>query len=213
LLFQLIDNDERLVALGSKTAWTWDVKKGARLTSVPHEAGADSFRNGRLLSPDGRMLAVVDSERVGFRKEKALVPADVYDLRSGKLSAKLTAESMSIRSAVWSPDSKTLLTLSDWFSDKRTEMCFWDSETLAKRACFIKQGGLSWQVFSKDGKRFYGGFEVPGAQDGGAWLSIRDTKNGAVIYKIKLDKARYLFDSLFLSPSEIFLAQELVARR
>jgi WD40 repeat protein len=210
IFFQLPDEGQRLATLGKQNVQVWDTKKGALLSSIPHDAGKEGPPlYGRLMSPDGSKLVVVDAFRWGIRKEKTPVAANVYDLRTGKFLAKISGEKISVRNAEWSANGKTLATMSNNFSDaKETEVCFWDGDTLTKKGCLFQDGRVDWERISNDGKRFYAAIDastkwIPRVY----WFLVVDTENGNILTRIGLKDVAWT-GSASISPSGKFLVQD-----
>lgn len=89
---------------------TWDVPSGKFLASVLTGKGGRFYSRG--LSPDGRLLAVYDQHFKSWKSFAEESSIQLYDTRTGKLTAALTGRNMmwSDHQLVWSFDSKTLVT-------------------------------------------------------------------------------------------------------
>lgn len=86
-------------------------------------------------------------------KEKK-VWATAWDLETVKKTAVLERPTESIRDAEWSKNGATLLTSSGSYNVKRTEVCFWDGNSLTLGTCLLLKGDLLWHHLSADGKWF-----------------------------------------------------------
>ena len=151
---KFLDDERKVLLVGKNTIQIWDVAEGKLLEERPHEIQKLNKLDTIIkFSPDGRRGIVLDSFsfRV-FRKQKK-VSAGVYDLQTGKLITILERPTESIREAIWSENGKTLVTYSSDYNEKRTELCFWDGETLALRSAVMLKGGLEMPYLSRDGKR------------------------------------------------------------
>jgi WD40 repeat protein len=151
---KFLEDERKVLLVGKKTIQIWDVADGKLLEEHPHEIQKlNKLDTVIKFSPDGRRGIVLDSFsfRV-FRKQKK-VSAGVYDLQTGKLITILERPNESIREAMWSENGKTLITYSSDYNDKRTELCFWDGETLALRSAVMLKGDLDTPYLSRNGKR------------------------------------------------------------
>ncbi|HSK71462.1 MAG TPA: hypothetical protein VK892_07195 [Pyrinomonadaceae bacterium] len=134
----------------------WDVERGIRLESRPHEmVGFNRLDSALVLSPDGRKAIVLDTFNLKLSKifkKKAIVPATVWSLENGGQLAVLQRPDKPIRRARWSADSKTLVTFSSASGiDHGMEAAFWDGETLAYRGSIYAN---DWNYLTRDGKKF-----------------------------------------------------------
>ncbi len=189
VLSQFFDDDKKLLIIGKQTVRVWDTKSRKLLSEVSHEAGKDRhFDLGSRLSPDGSKLIVTDSFRWKFGKEKIQLGARVYDLTTGQFFAELKNDRNSVRTASWSANGQTLVTVDQTvFSsdEKETEACFWDGETLQKRTCVILPGKLDWDHLAKDGEKFFAGVSTSPPFYVADRIYILDTTTGTVLKNIE----------------------------
>lgn len=153
---KFLDEDRKLLLISKETIQLWDIPNFKLLESRTHQIPKlENIDMYVRISPEGTKAIVLDgfSRRI-IRKEKKVF-ATAWDLRTGKQIAVLERPIESIREAAWSEDGSTLVTYSDTFNDKRTEVSFWDGDTLALRSVIMMKGDLGFHKLSRDGMRFF----------------------------------------------------------
>jgi WD40 repeat protein len=210
-----LDGDQKVLLVGKKTIQVWDVPNAKLLEERPHEIpNLDDIGASVRISPDARRAIVVDSFTFRiFRKEKK-VSASVYDLQTGKLITVLERPTESIREAIWSANGETLITYSGIFNEKRTELCFWDGETLSLRNAVMLKGNLDFPYLSRDGKRLITSTEKLNIGVFSSGIAERSTvvwnaETGKVAQNIKIsdEESPYIWSLLGkISPDEKLFA-------
>ena len=183
---KFFDDDKKLVLIGIKSIQFWDVTKGKLLESHPHEIPNLSDTDSVItVSPDGQKAIVLDSLSWRLIRKEKKVSATVWDLQTGRQITVLERPTESIRAAGWSKNGETLVTYSGEFSDKRTEVCFWDGNDFKLRAAVLLQGYVNYKKLTDDGKVFLAKTDKMESYkfryDSGDYLSARDTTTAKLV--------------------------------
>lgn len=172
LYYELFEGGEKLRLFGERSIQVWDVKNNKVLESRPHEIENLWLAPRSDFSSDKSKFVALEYEAPRPEKDspKVIIPAKVYDARTGKLLAVLDKANKPVKAALWSENGKTLVTSSDEdfaryhgyrFSETGQilgntvgdiELSFWDGETLEHRASIITSN-LTWRYLTPDGEK------------------------------------------------------------
>ena len=168
------------------------------------------------ISPDGRRM-VLTGLNEGYTKTKneTKQAAFVFDLQTGKRIAKLEHPEQ-IRSASWSKNGKTLMTMDapavNLFT-RTLNISFWDGETFEHRHTITVEN-VTWIYLSNDGERFFAASGKPKnllgikyVADANSVVRIWKTLNGEVEDTIARSGAAFnpKTRDIEISPDEKFL--------
>lgn len=212
---KFLDGERTLLLVGTKSIQVWDVASASLLETRPHEIPElGKLDASVLISPDGRRAIAMDTFSWRLVRKEKKVTAGIYDLATGKLITVLERPTESIRHAEWSKNGETLVTYSGIYNDKRTEICFWDGETLRLRAAIMLRGTFRAPYLSRDGRRIItstefsetGTFKID--YNGETSTTLRNTETGGVEQTFTDQKGKSFHLWLFsekISPDEKFL--------
>ena len=144
---------KRILTASGKTARIWDAHTGLPLGQpMQHENGVQSA----IFSPDGKRILTIsstkESESAGWRGHWVMTIAStarIWDAHTGQPLGQPMQHENQVRSAIFSPDGKRIVTVS---SDNTIRI--WDAYTgqsLSQATLHI--GQIYSAVFSPDGKR------------------------------------------------------------
>lgn len=144
-----------LIAVGTTSIRHWEIATGRLILEVPHRiAAAEKWDASFSFSPDGRRAILTDSFSFRLIRREKKVSGRVVDLENGSVLKVLERPTESVREAEWSPDGRVLVTYSGRFNVKRTEICFWDGETLQLRVCTVLKGAIGLARLVDNGRHF-----------------------------------------------------------
>lgn len=219
LNYELLEGGAKLRIFGERSIQIWDVKNNKVLESREH--GIENLWTAPFggESPDRSKLLVLEFEASEKKKDApaVMVPAKVYDTRSGKLLAVLDKTTKPIKAALWSENGKTLVTASDNIFAKpfgyryheteqilgntvgETELSFWDGESLEHRAS-VKVNNLTWRYLTPDGEKLLTTsgpkrdvLGIPYASEKASTIDVWNTRSG------KLEKQLPIGDETFFT--------------
>jgi WD40 repeat protein len=215
---RLIDSQDRLLIIGEQKVQIRDVQNAQILDSFANKIPKiDSLVRFHTISPEGQRIISLDpadNRLTNIRKilsKRKKLPAIVWNLKTASQLAVLEGNFKSIRTATWSDNGKTLVTISRSFyagEDKETEICFWDDETYAKRDCALIDGYLGWNYLSRDGKRFFAALEISGYGATGGWIKIWDTEKAKFLHQFEAPGGIWGYNNNFISADEHFFATQ-----
>lgn len=156
---QYLERQNQLLLIGSKNLQLLDLTNFRVIETRPLEL---PFRD-RLpdydwaISPDGRYIVLLGLQELRTKtKTENKQAATILDLQTGKRIA-LLAHPDRIRTAMWSKNGKTLITLDHFYINSLTgtlNVSFWDGETFEHRKSITVEN-VTWIYLSNDGSRFF----------------------------------------------------------
>ncbi len=158
------------------SATLWDVNNKTRIAFLHHEARVWSAN----FSPDGKSVATAGADHF----------AGIWNSDDGSLVAKLEHPGKYIGFAMFSPDSKSLLTVSRNDPDHPNEFRLWDVATGTLRTPVMNYPGAIRDVaFDPSGDRFYaaaddGAVVIWNAQSGE--MDGEPLRHDASLYRLRL---------------------------
>lgn len=213
---QFSPDGTRLTLIGLKSIQTWDVASARLIESHPHEIVSldNFFKTSYVMSPDGSKVVTLDSVGRDGDKKEDRVNGYVYDVKTGKRIAVLERPDMSVRFAFWSENGETLVTFSGLYSQKRTEISFWNGADLSFRRS-IMVDGYTWHLLSRDGRRMFVGnggqikfLGLPAGPSNGNAIRVYDTRTAEVVKELNAGGAEFDIDfvATHVSSDERFIA-------
>lgn len=162
LQYKYLERENQLVIVGWKNIQLLDLTNFKTIDTWPlklpvAERLPDYLGRDWPISPDGRRMLLLGLDEARTKtKTETRQAAPVLDLRTGKRIALLDHPDR-IRSASWSRNGKTLMTM-DVFGvgalTRTLNVSFWDGETLAHRHSITVEN-VTWIYLSNDGERFF----------------------------------------------------------
>lgn len=208
----------RLTLIGLKSIQTWDVPTAGLIESHPHEIVQLDKLYGTYyqFSPDGRKVITLDGIGRDGNKKEDRVNAYAFDIATGKRIAVLERPETSVRFAFWSANGETVVTFSGLFSQKKTEISFWNGADFAFRKS-INVEGYTWHYLSRDGARLFVGnggtnkiLGLSAGTDEGEAIRVYNTRTGAIEKEFNAGGAEFGVDNFYthVSSDERFIAAQ-----
>lgn len=207
-----------------KTVRLWDVATGKQIAAFDdaHRVLTLSF------SPDGKTLAGSSWPPEGFAEGDSDAPPGtvfLWDVEKRTLRTKLDGHASQVRQVSFSPDGKTLATISGVWNPKASErkgwykhgeIKLWDPTTgKVKRTITGHKGGrINTVAFSPDGKTLATGCSVVSGEDLGIWrgeITVWDAATGRAIVTtevkdtVGIEALAFSFDGKLLAATITFL--------
>jgi WD40 repeat protein len=157
-----LEQENQLLLIGSEHLQLLDLTNfkviETRPLSLPYnDVRGDYSSNEWTISPDGRRIVLTGLYETRTKtKTENKQAAWVFDLQMGKRIALLNHPDQ-IRTAEWSKDGKTLMTMDAYAVDLFTRtlnVSFWDGETFEYRHGVTVEN-VTWIYLSNDGERFF----------------------------------------------------------
>ena len=217
LAYQFYDNNTKLVIVNTATVQVYDLRTNQERTSIKHDAGETIWNYGGANLDFTKFIVFgLKIKRKGESSDK--LPAAVYDVDTGSLLKSLESSQKVIKGALWSKNGKTLVTASDGrFTEggrfdldenptnsltfdltNEIEICFWDGETLEKRAA-ITVSNVTWHFLSADGEHLLVAsgpqrsvLGVKYASEKAAAINVYSTRDGRIEKQINANDAESL---------------------
>lgn len=219
--YKYLERENQLLLIGYKHLQLLDLTNfkviDTRPMDLPYTDVGGSFDySDWAVSPDGRRMVLVGLRQTRTKlKDGTKQAAWVLDLQTGKHIALLDHPDR-IRTAMWSKDGKTLVTMDaaavDLFT-RALKVSFWDGETLQYRHT-ITVDNVTWIYLSNDGTRFFAAsgkqknlLGVKYTSDSDSVVRIWKTGSGEIEKTIAIGNAEFhpKTREIQISPDEKFL--------
>jgi hypothetical protein len=152
-------DDHRLMLVSESLVRIMDMTTGRYLETRPLKTPTFCEERLRLISPDARHVLVFGNYGCVGKRNSQKRPPSIWDLETGDLVANLSQTKKPIRTGMWSPNGRTLVTSSDiynpHFSDGTSiEVTFWDGKTYAPKGS-LPDDKINWWYISNDGSKCF----------------------------------------------------------
>lgn len=162
VLHKYLERENQLLLIGFKNVQLLDLTNFKLIDTRPMNLPHSDIRIGYsqtdwAISPDGRHMALIGLKDAHTKtKGEDKQAAWILDLATGRRVARLEHPDR-IRTALWSENGKTLLTMDAPGAGPFTRtlnVSIWDGETFAYRHTITIENG-TWIYLSHDGERFF----------------------------------------------------------
>jgi len=215
---EYLEQQNQLLLIGSKNLQLLDLTNFKVIETRP----LDLPFSDRLpdyewaIRPDGRYMALLGLRELRTKtRTEDKQAATIVDLQTGKRVAQL-AQPDRIRTAMWSRNGKTLLTMDHFYINSLTRtlnVSFWDGETFEHRHSITVEN-VTWIYLSKEGSRFFAAsgkakslLGIKYVADSDSVVRIWKTQSGEIEKTIAVGGAEYQPKTreIGISPDEKFL--------
>jgi WD40 repeat protein len=221
LRHQYLERENQLLLIGRQNLQRLDLTNFQVIETRPIELPFSNLRpyypyDDWPISPDGRYIVLTGLKDAHTKtKTEDKQAAWVLDLQTGKRVALLNQPEQ-IRTALWSQDGKTLMTMDSPRLDLLTRtlnVSFWKGETFTYRRSITVENA-TWAYLSNDGERFFGASGKPKnllgikyVADSNAVVRIWKTVSGELEKTITVAGAQFQPKTreIEISPDEEFL--------
>ena len=218
---QYLERQNQLLLIGSKNLQLLDLTNfkviETRTIDLPYRDRLPDYLDSDWpISPDGRYMVLLGLQELRTRtKTENKQAAGIVDLQTGKRIALLTHPDR-IRTAMWSKDGKTLMTMDHFYINSLTgtlNVSFWDGETFAHRQSITVEN-VTWIYLSNDGSRFFAAsgkaknlLGIKYVADSDSVIRIWKTQSGELEKTIAVGGAQFQPKTreIGISPDEKFL--------
>ena len=219
--YQYLEQQNQLLLIGWKHLQLLDLTNFKVIETRPIVLPYNDRRPNYLgmdwpIRPDGRYMVLLGLYELRTKtKTEDKQAASIMDLQTGKRIALLDHPER-IRTATWSKDGKTLMTMDHFMIDAFTRtlnVSFWDGETFAHRHSITIEN-VTWTYLSNDGERFFAAsgkgkslFGIKYVSDDNSVVRIWKTRTGEVEKTIAVGGAEFQPKTreIAISPDENFL--------
>jgi WD40 repeat protein len=219
--YQYLERENQLLLIGSKNLQLLDLTNFKVVETRPLVLPYRDRRPNYLdmdwpIRPDGRYMVLLGLYVLRTKtKTEDKQAASIIDLQTGKRVALLDHPDL-IRTAMWSKNGKTLMTMDHFYIDSLTRtlnVSFWDGETFEHRHSVTVEN-VTWIYLSNDGERFFAAsgkgkslLGIKYVSDSNSVVRIWKTRSGELEKTIAVGDAQYQPKTreIGISPDEKFL--------
>jgi WD40 repeat protein len=219
--YQYLERENQLLLIGSKNLQLLDLTNFKVVETRPLVLPFGDRRPNYLdmdwpIRPDGRYMVLLGLYVLRTKtKTEDKQAASIIDLQTGKRVALLDHPDL-IRTAMWSKNGKTLMTMDHFYIDSLTRtlnVSFWDGETFEHRHSVTVEN-VTWIYLSNDGERFFAAsgkgkslLGIKYVSDSNSVVRIWKTRSGELEKTIAVGDAQYQPKTreIGISPDEKFL--------